>query len=158
MLERVPEAARTVSVANLRFHGELSAGGAGEEPAKITDEAENLVASELELGRPKEDGARDFYLHLRIVPGWHLYSHDAPADTSTPTALTVKRGDGDLELLDLIYPTGQGLGEVGIYTGAIALAGRLRGTGTLVLTYQPCDDTRCLAKVEKEIPVAQTAD
>jgi hypothetical protein len=141
-------------VANLSFHGELSAGGGGEAPEKITDEAENLVASELELGRPKEDGARDFYLHLRIVPGWHLYSHDAPADTSTPTALTVKRGDGDLELLDVVYPLGQGLEEVGTYSGAIALAGRLRGSGTLVLTSPPCDDPRCLAKVEREIPVA----
>jgi uncharacterized protein len=157
MLERVPEAARTLSVANLRYRsaegGELTSGASGAGATKLTDEAENLVAHELELGRPKEDGTRDFYLHLRIVPGWHLYAHDAPADTSTPTTLSVKWGDGDLELLDVVYPLGQGLDDIGLYTGAIALAGRLRGTGSLVLTYQPCDDTRCLAKVEREIPV-----
>ena len=162
MVERVPEAARTLTVANLRYQvdvagGSLSAAsagaGGGAEEAKIQDEAENLVAHELETSRPDDDGVRSFYLHLRIVPGWHLYAHDAPADTTTPTGIEVKPGDGDLELLDVTYPLGQGLGEVGVYTGAIALAGRMRGSGTLVLTYQPCDDQRCLRTVEREIPV-----
>ena len=155
MIERVPEAARTLTVANLRYYagdlsaGEAAAGGAVGEPAP--SEADEVVAHHLELGRPKDDGTRDFHLHLRIADGWHLYSHDAPAETSVPTRLGVLEGEGDLELLDVTYPLGQGLGEAGVYTGDVAFAGRLRGTGTLVLTYQPCDDRRCLERVEREI-------
>ncbi len=156
MIERVPEAARTLTVANLRFHGgDLSAGEtAGEAAAEpAPSEAEEVVAHHLELGRPKDDGTRDFHLHLRIADGWHLYAHDAAAETTVPTRLGVLEGEGDLELLDVTSPLGQGLGEAGAYTGGVAVAGRLRGTGTLVLTYQPCDDRRCLERVERKIVI-----
>jgi hypothetical protein len=33
------------------------------------------------------------------------------------------------------------------------MTGRVRGGGRLVLAFQPCDDRRCLLRVERPIPL-----
>jgi len=109
----------------------------------------------LQLGEPGADGFRPFTLALAIEPGWHLNANPASEPFLVPTAL---EGRG-LELRNLRYPPGEPLHmafeekPLAAYAGRVDLAGELKGSGSLVLTYQPCDDTRCLPPVEREIAV-----
>jgi hypothetical protein len=69
-----------------------------------------------------------------------------------------------VELDGLEYPTGEdlplaeGSDTVRGYLGEIAIRGALRSTGepegALVVEYQPCDDTRCLAPAELELSLS----
>ncbi len=163
LVERHPDAVRTLALAARRYH--LAAGG-GLEPAidergpdaglrLIEEEAEEVVRLGLQLGEPGADGFRPFTLALAVEPGWHLNANPASEPFLVPTALA---GRG-LELRNLRYPAGEPLRmgfeekPLAAYAGRVELAGELQGTGSLVLTYQPCDETRCLPPVEREIGI-----
>jgi hypothetical protein len=162
-----------LALANLRFHerggGRPRTAREGErEPAEPGREAmspersaaESVVAHRLELGEPGEDGARDFRLELTIEPGWHVYAPVSSEESRPHAAGAATRLEAHgAELLDLRYPEGEPLGEAPdevdtrVYRGRAAIAGRLRGGGRLVLSFQPCDDRRCLLRVERPIPL-----
>ena len=178
MVERAPEAARTLALANLRFHGgKLSGRPVPGGPARPGEaEAESVVRHRLELGEADDAGSREFRLHLEIAGGWHLHaagSHlqaaGAPVEEGLATTL---EGEG-AELSDLAYPPGEprsvladpagrsdrdeppdGL-EASIYRGRVTIAGRAHGDGRLVLRYQPCDESRCLPPVERSVPLTR---
>jgi hypothetical protein len=109
----------------------------------------------LELGEPGADGFRPFTLALAIAPGWHLNANPA----SEPFLVATDLAGRGLELRGLRYPPGEPLQMafeeklLAAYAGRVDLTGELKGSGSLVLTYQPCDDTRCLPPVEREIAV-----
>jgi hypothetical protein len=71
-----------------------------------------------------------------------------------PTAVTAEAG---AELVDVRYPEGEEWtpdftdDRLSVYTGTVAITGTVRGKGRLVLTYQPCERTRCLQTVRREI-------
>jgi uncharacterized protein len=177
-IERAPEAARMLALANLRFHGALGghpgAGDEGrrEEPGEGSEAmsperaaAESIVSQRLELGEPDGEGARGFRLELSIEPGWHL---GAPGESGAAGAATRLEARG-AELLEVSFPPGEpsegaGIEAAGapaggsveasgprVYRGRAAITGRVRGEGLLVLAYQPCDDRRCLLRVERSI-------
>jgi uncharacterized protein YyaL (SSP411 family) len=164
LVERHPDAVRSLALAARRYH--LAAGG-GLEPVPderapdaglrlMEEEAEEVVTFGLDLGEPGPDGFRPFLLTLAVAPGWHLNANPASEPFLVPTSLA---GRG-LELRGLRYPAGEPLAmgfeakPLAAYTGCIDLAGELQGTGALLLTYQPCDATRCLPPIEREIAVS----
>jgi hypothetical protein len=153
-IERAPEAARMLAVANLRFAesgaGEAREGtgaGAGEAGTSLERAAALAVVSpRLELGEPDEDGGRRFRVELAIEPGWHLTAPGAAGGAGAAIRLEARGA----ELLEVSYPEGEPAGEgAGVYRGRVTIAGRVRGGGRLVLSFQPCDDRRCLLRVER---------
>jgi hypothetical protein len=143
-----------LSLANRRLH--LPAWGAPWPPPDLADEARSAVHPTLELGPPDDDGSRTFTLVLEIAPGWHVNAHETSDAALVPTAAalvpTAVEAEG-AEIVDLTYPAGRtmaaGGGELSVYQGTVAVRGRLRGGGRLVLSYQPCDEARCLPPVRQ---------
>jgi len=166
LVERNPDAVRAMALAARRYH--LAAGGGGHQEAPVPDErapdaglrlileeAEEVVRHDLALGEPQADGFRPFTLALAVEEGWHLNANPASEDFLVPTTLA---GRG-VELRHLRYPEGEPLRmafeekALAAYAGRVELAGEVKGRGSLVLVYQPCDATRCLPPVEREIAI-----
>ena len=172
LVEGTPDAARGLALGARRYH--QLAGGAlpeGEEredaraPYAGEEELERVeqrvVLARLEITEPGARGDwRPFRLVLDVAPGWHLNANPASEDFLVPTEV---RGAG-LELRGLRYPEGERVelsygrdGGLAVYRGTVEIAGELRGTGGegggLRLTYQPCDEARCLPPVERVLAV-----
>ncbi len=116
--------------------------------AKLDHEAEKLVRPHLTV----EDGT--FRLVLEIDPGWHLQANPASEPYLVPTEVTG-------EVRNVRYPAGERLSSrfsqeaIAVYSGRVEITGEFTGTsggaGRLTLTYQPCDDSRCLPPVTRAI-------
>jgi uncharacterized protein YyaL (SSP411 family) len=116
-------------------------------------------------------GWRRFRLALDIAPGWHLQAN--PASESYLLATTLAAAGAELRAV--VYPAGEQLrvafadrplsayrgrvelgGEVGPPVGRPAPAdpGDPGGSGArLLITYQPCDDSRCLPPVTRALRI-----
>jgi uncharacterized protein YyaL (SSP411 family) len=110
---------------------------------------------------------RPFRLVLDVAPGWHLQAN--PPSESFLVATTVAAEGADLR--NLSYPAGEAIQvsfserPISVYRGDVEIAGEAalgegepaangRGTGPrLLLTYQLCDDRRCLPPVTRTIPI-----
>jgi uncharacterized protein YyaL (SSP411 family) len=167
--EGFPEAVRMLTIAARRYHekggipeeveAEYSDERAGHERdaeaagvVKLEHEAERLVKTHLALGTESGDW-RSFRLTLEIAAGWHLQANPASEAYLVPTAVTAEGG----ELRNLSYPAGQPVTAafahepLSVYSGKVEIRGEVSGTARLVVTYQPCDDTRCLPPVERTV-------
>jgi hypothetical protein len=126
-------------------------------------QAAEVVELSLELGEPGGDEWRPFRVRLGVTDGWHLNAH--PAGDEALVATTVD-GDG-AELREVSYPDGQslgaaasaalGVGELSVYEGEVTIHGELRAVGegaALLVTYQPCDDRRCLPPVCRRLELS----
>jgi len=98
---------------------------------------------------------------LEIAPGLHLNAHDTPEDQLIPTRLMLEDAQG-IEL-DTTYPEPDRVRGQRVYEGRVTLVATLRRTvpadhaarpGRLVLRYQACDESRCLAPRSIDVPVA----
>ncbi|MEE8138324.1 MAG: DUF255 domain-containing protein [Thermoanaerobaculia bacterium] len=162
-VEQTPDAVKMLALAARRFH-QHQAGGAAPSaveapPAAGAAAAAAKVVASLGLGAGGEGGWRPFRLRLTIQPGWHLYAHAASAQHLRPTAV---EGEG-VALRRLEYPAGRTarLGSVGeeveVYEKSVEVRGELRvegdGSPTLKVSYQACDDRRCLAPSELALPI-----
>jgi len=158
IIERAPEAVRMLALASRRLHASGGGGGAAAEKGAGTGaEAESVVEHELSLDEPDADGARAFTLRLRIAPGWHLNANSAslPSDTVLQATEVTAR---NAELSAVEYPAAEewkpeGAEEVvAVYTGEVVIRGVVREVGEgaeLVVTFQPCDEGRCLETVTR---------
>jgi uncharacterized protein len=169
LVERNPDAVRMLAVAACRYHEDLGGtpveGRSGDERAadagfqKLEEAARRVVEAEVDV-HEHQDGTRSFRLTLDVAPGWHLNANPAGADFLVPTEV---RGEG-LELREVRYPPGQevSLGfaqePLPVYQGRVVIEGEIaagaeelggRG-GSLILVYQPCDESRCLPPVTEE--------
>jgi hypothetical protein len=166
LVERSPDAVRTLAMATRRYH--LAVGGADaifpetERSAEagmsqLAREEEQVVEVRGEVGLPAEspEGSfRPFRLTLSIAPGWHINANPASESYLIPTEVTAE----GVSLRDLHYPDpGQmHLSTVDrpldCYDGTIEITGEVSaGAGRILLTYQPCDATRCLPPVTKKL-------
>jgi uncharacterized protein len=157
LVESFPEGARTMAIAAERY---AEAAGAAARPAgaeaagapSAVGELEELgrrsVTAGLEVGEAGEDGWRPFRLSLTIAPGWHLNANP-PADPAlVPTTVAAEGA----RLRDVAYPAG----DWPFYEGEAQIAGTLAADAPdarLVVTYQPCDESRCLPPVRIELAV-----
>jgi len=112
---------------------------------------------------------RPFRLALDIAPGWHLQANPPSESYLVGTTLAAEGA----ELRHVVYPAGEPLHAafsarpVAAYRGRVEIAGELGppagqpppartggGPGArLLLTYQLCDDRRCLPPVTRSIRV-----
>ncbi len=165
LVEVQVEAARSLTVAARRY----AAGGARAPAAPaslprpqpalgdaaLRAEAERVVGAEARfVGSAERRGDwRPFRLRLRIDPRFHLHANPVTDPAFVATAL---EGDG-LDLRRLIYPAGESAdGRNQIYRGEVEITGEaslLLPSGRLLLTYQACDDTRCLPALTRELPI-----
>ena len=101
---------------------------------------------------PDTAGRRPFVLTLDVAAGWHLDG-----------SLRVEGVNLELDLASMVYPHPEVTGEPGsplyqqAFRGKVIIAGRARsaqgsaGEPRLKLSYQACDDHRCLPPAEKSI-------
>ena len=166
-----PDAVRMLVVALRRYHetgaetpeeaeaeyGEARAarerGAEAAGVSKLEHEAEKLVTARLTLEGEGTGGWRPFRLTLEIAPGWHLQAN--PATEKYLVATEVKAGG--CELRNVRYPEGERFPSrysqqpIAVYSGRVEIAGEVSGPARMSLTYQPCDETRCLPPVTREV-------
>jgi uncharacterized protein len=97
---------------------------------------------------------RPFAVELTIREGWHVNANPASEPTLVPTSLAPERG----AVRSLRYPEGEPFGPeaeaVAVYRGRVRLVGEVEvaeGSPTVRLTYQACDDSRCLPPVTEQV-------
>jgi len=176
LVDHHPDGAKTLALALRRYAAALAAAGgaaarggaapregvsaAAGEPAgtalaasrMLQAEARGAVEVTLRVGDAEEDGWRRWVLMVVVQPGWHL------AGEAGALGLAAE----GLELRDLTPPAPRF--EPGAaaapgrpsHRGTIELSGGARatrepGVAKLRLTYQACDERRCLAPVTLEI-------
>ena len=117
----------------------------------LEDEARESVEVEGRLGRGADEGWKPFTLDLEIRRGFHLNPNPSSDRSRPPTAVRPVVG----AIRSVRYPAGESLGEGGpaAYHGRIRIAGEIehRGGGApaIELSYQACDDVRCLPPVSR---------
>jgi uncharacterized protein YyaL (SSP411 family) len=133
-------------------------------PAVAAAGTDAAVASPLGEGEDAVTaGWRPFDLVLDVAPGWHLQANPAREDYLVATSLAAEGA----ELRAVVYPPGDELipafasHALAVYAGAVHLRGELRrvpdASGPpgrrprLLVTYQLCDDHRCLPAVTRSL-------
>jgi uncharacterized protein YyaL (SSP411 family) len=117
----------------------------------------SIVETRGSLGDTRDDGWSEFVVDLAIEEGWHINAHPASLPLLIPTEVRSEGG----RIRNVRYPSGELLGHlpsgegVRIYRGTVIIEGEIEvGAGdspALSLTYQPCDDARCLPPVTKRV-------
>ncbi|HEX4952096.1 MAG TPA: DUF255 domain-containing protein [Thermoanaerobaculia bacterium] len=166
LLERFPEGSRMLALAARRyaraFGGEATPVAAAAPVSALEEEARRVVSASLEWGGVDGGDGIGFRLRLTVAPGWHVQANPASADFLIPTRLEAAAG----RLEGVTYPLGEAVrlaigaeGAVQVYRGELTLTGRLIATGSgrpvLSLTYQPCDEGRCLPPVTSSWPAPE---
>jgi hypothetical protein len=140
------------------------AGGAGtaapaatpEPPAaaspSLEDEAYGAVDVEAKLGSSEDEEWKPFRVEMDVRRGWHANANPA-GDGLAPTTVAGVLG----RVRGVRYPQGEtwdgGAGPVPVYRGRVRIEGEIehRGGGApaVEITYQVCDETRCLPAVTR---------
>ena len=176
LVARHPEGAKTMSLALARFArveaqgsfpgaGSLRSGDSVDSAALFSVKgdiagrgdlgsvAQRVVEATLRSDLPDTAGKRPFVLTLVVAEGWHL-----AAD------LRVEGVNLELDAASMVYPQPEVTGEPGsplyqqAFRGKVIIAGRARSAQgaaaepALKVSYQACDDRRCLPPTQKTIP------
>jgi hypothetical protein len=116
----------------------------------LEHEAERLVRPHLSL-EDEAEGWRPFRLTLEIAPGWHLQANPASEPYLVATEVRAEKGG----IRNITYAEGERFESryskqpIAVYSGRTEITGEVSGAGRLVLTYQACDEARCLPPVER---------
>ncbi len=176
LVESFPEGSRMMALAALRWHegpgreegrpaaaGSAGAAARAAAPAGVVagleGEAEAVVAVSARAGAPGKGGWRPVAVRLEIAGGWHVQANPAALAYLVPTAVEASPGT---ELRGVEYPPGEGLGaafaggELSVWGGDVEIRAELRagdGPARLRVTYQACDDRRCLPPVTRALEI-----
>jgi hypothetical protein len=118
----------------------------------LEEEAYEAVEVAAKLGHSDDEEWKPFRVEIDVRREWHLNANPAAAGLA-PTTLTGVLG----RVRGVRYPAGEpwdgGAGPVPVYRGKVAIEGEIehRGGGApaLEITYQACDETRCLPAVTR---------
>jgi uncharacterized protein YyaL (SSP411 family) len=121
-------------------------------PENLEEEAYEAVEIEGRLGSSEDDEWKPFRLDLAVRAGWHVSANPGGAGL-VPTRVAGVVGG----VRNVRYPAGEawdgGGGAVPVYRGRVAIEGEVErrggGAASLELTYQACDDARCLPPVAR---------
>ena len=104
-------------------------------------------------GAAGTDGWRPFRIDLEIRDGWHVNANPASLEFLIPT-----RVEGPVR--GVSYPAGESFRfefapeEILVYSGKTSIAGSVEpGVSDLRVTYQACDDRRCLPPVTEVVRI-----
>jgi uncharacterized protein YyaL (SSP411 family) len=171
-LDSYPTAMATLADAVFVFHGGRGAAAASQkvaiagaappaasasptaaEPPGVAMAKEVLKASVRLEAAADAEGWRPFVLDLEIRDGWHVNANPASLHYLIPTQV-----EGTLR--QVAYPAGRRLrfpfapDEIAVYTGKAAIRGQVGPRArALRLTYQACDEQRCLPPVHTTVPL-----
>ncbi len=156
-LERNPAASPVLALALLeaRDAAPIRAAGSARTPVdgEIVGASARFTGPAVEAGgRPHEVRLwRPFEVRLEIAEDWHANANPASMEFLIPTRVT-----GPVR--SVAYPVGEKLRfafaeqELAVYSGEITITGQAAAAANAVrLTYQACDDERCLPPVTREL-------
>jgi len=162
---RVPAAARTLAIAvHRRGAGATRDAGTPSPkraaPSGLEAEARGVVAAVLTLGQAGSDGWRPLTVALEIADGWHVNANPASDDFLVPTSIAATAGT----LRAVRYPPAEharfAFAEqpIDVWQGRVRIAAELGppagGPARVLLTYQACDQERCLPPVRLDLDAA----
>ncbi len=143
-LERLPGSAPVLALAALRHGG----------PSSSSSPADDVVVATAAAAGGPAAGWRPLVVRLEIAAGWHVNANPASEEWLIPTAVAG-------EVRRLRYPPGEPLrfaftdGEIAVYSGRTEIRGEASPSAAAVsVTYQACDDRRCLPPVTRELALA----
>jgi hypothetical protein len=118
----------------------------------LEEEAYEAVEITGRLGSSDDDEWKPFRVELAIRTGWHVNAHPAGPGLRATAVAGVVGG-----LRNVRYPAGEtwdgGAGPVPVYRGRVAIEGEVErrggGAASVEVTYQACDDARCLPPVTR---------
>jgi uncharacterized protein YyaL (SSP411 family) len=145
VIGRVPEATRTLTSAIWRLIGK---GGEDlSEDAEEDREAGTSTGVIEVVFQPATEAVRGaFSFELQIASGWHIYGKDP--DNELPAGVQALQVEGrQTRLLDLEISAPQ-VGQMPIHRDVVRISGRAERDGKkprMVISFQACDDRRCLA-------------
>jgi uncharacterized protein YyaL (SSP411 family) len=149
ILEQAPGNVPTLAVAAQRY------GAAGKAPAVAAEGpmeklAREVVAVSAEAGEVLKDH-RPVTVRLAIRDGWHINANPASNEYLIPTSVANTEGE---EPTGIQYPPGKKLETefadqpIAVYEGTVEIPVETSAAVTsLRVTYQPCEESRCLAPV-----------
>ena len=164
-LDQRPGTLRTLAQAVGRYHrgsAPASVVASKEHPSAeqidepVAELAEKLVTTDLVLGNPSsaDPPGLPFELRLAIRDGWHVNANPPSFEYLIATEV-----QGDVR--NVRYPDGEIFEfsfsdtALSVYHGSISIHGEVNpGESDIRLVYQACDDTRCLAPVERKIQLS----
>jgi hypothetical protein len=115
--------------------------------AALEDEAREAVEVEGRLGRGPDEDWKPFRVELKVGKAFHLYAAGAGGGAPTTIGPVLGRVRG------LRYPEGVPNDGGPVYRGLVVIEGEVerRGGGApmVELTYQACDEARCLPPVTR---------
>ncbi len=167
VVEQMPEAVRMLTLAARRYTATAAPSAEAKNASPVaapgsqdpgSPDPETLVTATLRTTEEEVEGGRAFTLDVEVQEGWHINANPASNEFLIATAVEGR----DAELSQVVYPKGESVRfsfadeEVVVYQGKVEIQGKLRATdegATLVLTYQPCDDSRCLRPVERVLTI-----
>ncbi len=148
------------------------------EPAAGVPKKDDKVKAEAHLSTDKLAPGQEcrILIRLNVAPGWHINSNPAKPEGFVATEISFKGKLGTL-LKDIKYPVGKSMRmqdqdePVSVYDGKVDVFGKLvipaEAAGMteemeIVVSYQACDDTRCLrpttVKLSGKLPVAKSGE
>jgi hypothetical protein len=121
-------------------------------PDALEEEAYEAAAIDARLGSSDDDDWKPFRVEIEVRKGWHVNANPAGRGL-VPTGIGGVVG----RVRNVRYPAGEswngGAGPVPVYRGRVTIEGEVerRGGGAagLEVTYQACDDSRCLPPVAR---------
>jgi uncharacterized protein len=127
-------------------------------PSEDLDLTAREAVSVLARLLPGDEGFRGFTVDLEVRSGWHVNAHPSSSLALVPTKVAAVLG----RLRNVRYPEGQlfpaGSEPLLVYQGRVQIRGEIEapeaGAPSLELTYQACDDHRCLPPVTRLIRFA----
>ncbi len=139
--------------------GPVTSGLANPEAAlEDLEETAREVVSVVARLLPGGEGARAFTADLEIRSGFHLNANPSSSPALVPTTIAAVLG----RLRSVRYPEGQlstlAAETLRVYQGRVRITGEIEapeaGAPALELTYQACDDRRCLPSVTRLVRFA----
>jgi uncharacterized protein YyaL (SSP411 family) len=152
-LVRLPEAGPLPSArGGVAAPGQPPEAAAGSAVEALEDEAREAVEIEGRLGSGVDDVWRPFTVDLVIRRGFHVNSNPAPDPALIATGVSGVIG----AVRKLVYPAGGELGGGSVgYEGRVRIEGEIEhrggGAAAVEVTYQACDDHRCLPPVSRMV-------
>src|SRR5262249_31434241 len=158
-LETFASAVRSFPLAHLTLVRAAVRGPRGAGAPRSLDALARDVVSAAGRLDPGDGPWRAFEVELSIRAGWHVNANPASEESLIPTSLSSARSP----VRAVRYPEGERLGPgpdaAAVYRGTVRLSGEIDVSGgdpVIQLTYQACDDTRCLAPVPEEVALKHT--
>jgi uncharacterized protein YyaL (SSP411 family) len=130
----------------------VAAAKAAPAPDALEEEAYEVVEIDGRLGSSDDDDWKPFRVEMAIRQGWHVNARPAGPGLVATSVAGVVGG-----VRNVRYPAGEawdgGAGPVPVFRGRVTIEGEVErrggGAASLEVTYQACDEARCLPPVAR---------